>query len=369
MKTDISFIGGRGVLSNYGGVENAIREITFELTKRNLKIDVYGVSDMDIEGKRLPVNLNAVAIPKWIYKKFGQHGYILFCVLTVISIKRPRVVILFASGPSIFTPLLRLGGIKVITSLRAIDSSRDKWGKISRTILKLGEYCAWKFSNRFTVNSQEMVRVFKPKRHDVVYVPNGSKKAVLNDPEMLHRWGVESGNYFLFAARFDPVKRLHKLLEAHALLDDKTRIPLVVAGGHSKDPEYEKKIKTLANSKVRFTGHLSQDELEPLMYHCRAFILPSVLEGMSNSLLSAMASEKAVVAADVPENRDVIVGELDALFIADDVDDLAAKLEKLATDSDYCQDLGKRLRNVAITHYDWGNTANLFYRQAEPYLN
>ena len=249
-KIDFAFIGGRGIYSNYGGVENATREITLELAKKNLNIAVYGVEGENENTIKLPLNLRDICCPSWIYKKLGQHGLILYCVLHALFISRPKVVYVFASGPCAFTPLLRVGGLKVVTSLRAIDSARDKWGKISRNILRFGEYCSWRFSNSFTVNSKEMLAYYHESRNDVVFIPNGSKVEKSEFNQMPEEIGEQE--FFLFAARFDPVKRLHLLLDAYSQLDSDNMPLLVIAGGNAKDHAYEARLKSFESNKVIF---------------------------------------------------------------------------------------------------------------------
>jgi glycosyltransferase involved in cell wall biosynthesis len=362
----MAFIGGRGLFSNYGGVENAIREIALEVSKKGENITVYGASNEDENAFSLPQNLKRVDCPIWIYQRLGQHGLILFCVLHALFVGRPKVVYLFASGPCIFTPVLRLGGIKVITSLRAVDSARDKWGKVSQKILQLGEYCSWRFSNAFTVNSEEMAEIYAPYRSDVKFIPNGAKEIETKGEGRLNELGLTKNGYFLFAARLDPVKRLHILLEAHSNLPEKYRLPLVVAGGHVKDLGYEQQLVAMASSDVIFLGHLSKKDLDPLMAYCRAFILPSVLEGMSNSILSAMAAGKPVLAADVPANSDLLVYE-DALFVADDCEDLHDKLTLLSNSEEFCVTLGDKLKERAKAEYSWTTTSEKFYQLSKSF--
>lgn len=362
---NFAFIGGRGIFSNYGGVENATREVTLELSKKDINLLVYGVAGEEDNNFDLPLNLKSVSSPAWLYKKLGQHGMITFCVLHTLFVSRPKVVYLFASGPCVFTPLLRLGGIKVVTSLRAIDSARDKWGWMSRNILRFGEFCAWRFSNSFTVNSREMEKHYRNKRKDVVFIPNGAK-AVKSSKELPGVIGEQE--FFLFAARFDPVKRLHLLLEAYSKLDIEQAPLLVIAGGNAKDSNYEEQLKKYESEKIIFMGHLSESELTPLMNNCRAFILPSILEGMSNSLLSAMAAGKPVLAANVPANSDLLDCD-DALFIADDVSKLLEGLHRLAQDDAFCNNLGERLKQRATECFSWESTANKFYSEAKTICN
>ena len=357
----IAFIGGRGLFSSYGGVENATREIAKELTKHeDLNINVYSVEGENDEVFSYSDNLNVISISRGIYKRLGQHGYILACVLHALFLLRPNAVLLFASGPCLFAPLLRLGGIRVISSIRGMDSARDKWGSVSRNILKLGEYCAWKFSHQFTANSKAIVESFKTRRSDCHFIPNGCRPIEETDCSPLDKYNVEKNGFLLFAARLDPVKRLHLLLEVHSQLPVDKKLPLIVAGGNTHDAEYEAKLKQYQDDdNVIFIGHVSSRELAPLMKHCRAFILPSVIEGMSNSLLSAMANGKAIIAADIEENRDVVELE-DALFEKDNYEQLQHSVIRASTNADFCGMLGDKLAVLGREKYSWESTAERF---------
>lgn len=366
-RLDVVFLGGRGFHSSYGGVENAIREIALEMSVNGLQLGVCGVLDRNQSSNSRPDNITLVDCPKWVYKHFGQHGVTLYCMLKSLLIWRPRVMVVFASGPNIVVPFLKLFGVYVISSLRAVDSSRDKWGPISRCILKAGEFCAWRFADSFTVNSQEMVELYRGRREDVVFLPNGARAATQGLDETIENLGLKCNGYFLFAARLDPVKRLHLLLQAHADLPSESRLPLVVAGGHSKSQYYLDSLTSLANTQVVFLGHLEQSELAPLVRHCRSFVLPSALEGMSNSLLTAMATGKAILASDIPPNRDVLQDQ-DALFLYDNVASLRSGLKRLANDPLFAASLGKRLRQRAELNHDWGVTAGTLQELALLYL-
>ena len=93
------------------------------------------------------------------------------------------------------------------------------------------------------------------------------------------------------------------------------------------------------------------------MRNCALFVLPSILEGMSNSLLAAMHSGRCVLCADVAANRDVVQQEAAALFRADDVNDLTRRL------TDYCRYPEKRhhcgqiMRQIVNRHFCWDTTA------------
>lgn len=367
MSTDVSFIGGRGIFSNYGGVENAIREVAVRMVNQGLTVDVYGITSKENKFQ-VPKGLTSITAPGFFYRRMGQYGQVLYAILQVIFIRRPKVVYIFASGPCIFTPILRICGIKVITSLRAIDSQRNKWGFVSRTILRIGEYFAWRFSNEFTVNSKEMYDYYYPKNKDINYIPNGATAAKLGDLQVLEDYELKAGEYYLFAARLDPVKRLDLLLKAYKQLPKELKYPLVVAGGHSKDEEYENYLSEIADENVCFIGHVPSETLDPLMRECRVFILPSVLEGMSNSLLTAMISEKPVLVANVRANSDVVENFDPVLFEPDNQQDLLEKLITLSSDDVLRLNVSSKMRAIASSNFTWDKTAGAFTALAMKHL-
>ena len=369
-RAEVAILGGRGYHSNYGGVENAVREIANQLAARHsLDVVIYGTDPSEVESSTLRnTQLSFVYPPKPIYRRLGQHAAILFCVMHMLFISRPKTSLVFASGPNVFVPLLRLFGIPVVSSLRAVDSARDKWGFISRKILQLGEFFAWRFSSSFTANSVEMVREFSTRRQDVVFIPNGSVSAGKGCTQVIDRLGLKPNQYLLFAARLDPVKRLDVLLESHSQIEPSKRLPLVIAGGHSKSKTYQQHLESYSGPDVIFVGHLCAEELLPLMFHCRAFLLPSVLEGMSNSLLSAMATGRAVLASDIPPNADVLQNN-NAVFRVDDIDDLRQSLLRLCIDAQFAAELGASLQRHALKTYTWERTADLFNEILKPYLS
>lgn len=366
---DVAIIGGRGYHSSYGGVENAIRQISNHMAASySIQIMVYGTDSSEVDGSKLSnTDLSCVYSPHSIYSRLGQHGAVFACVLHALFISRPRTVLIFASGPSVFVPLFRVFGKPVITSLRAIDSARDKWGKISRKILQTGEYFAWRYSTTLTANSMEMINTYKARRSDAVFVPNGSLPALDGVSRIRQEFNLADNGYFLFAARLDPAKRLHLLLQAHAQLPEEQRLPLVIAGGHSKSEKYQQSLMQYAGPDVIFLGHITAEQLDPLMVHCRAFVLPSVLEGMSNSLLTAMATGCAVLASDIPPNADVLQND-DAIFKADDLMALQLGLQRLSCAPDFAVQLGQKLKQHAQSTYSWQRTGELFYAQIEPHL-
>ena len=351
----VSFIGGRGFSSSYGGVENAIRHFSLELSKHGVTVYVYG-----IENERPKIENNfIVPVTTAKFLPSSQLFNVLFALIHVLLKSKTKNVILFASGPCAFTFLFRIFGLNVITSLRAIDSNRGKWNWVQRGILRFGEFSAWRFSNSFTVNSLEMYDFFKNKREDLLYVPNGASNSA---ESFFDRAAVKEvvgeRDYLFFSARLDPVKRLDVLIKAFAGIKNK-KVKLIVAGGNSKSEKYTKQIKSLATQDVIFLGHIDNNLVQSFMRYSKIFILPSLLEGMSNSLLSAMAMGKPCITSDARCNTDVLPFE-ECHFKLDDVDSLKDKIDYFLENPKFTNELARKIREYALSNYCWSKSSEVF---------
>lgn len=107
--------------------------------------------------------------------------------------------------------------------------------------------------------------------------------------------------------RLDPVKNHAGLLEALAALGGRNRqLRLVVVGDGPLRSSLEDKASSLGIAgQVRFTG--ASNETAELMRGFDIFVLPSLNEGISNTILEAMATGLPVVAARVGGNPELVL--------------------------------------------------------------
>ncbi len=111
-------------------------------------------------------------------------------------------------------------------------------------------------------------------------------------------------------ARLDPIKNQQGLLEAFASLAERQprgRLRLIIAG----DGPLRGQLETCARERgiadvVWFAG--PRDDVPALMRAMDVFVLPSLNEGISNTILEAMASGRPVVAARVGGNPELLEG-------------------------------------------------------------
>jgi glycosyltransferase involved in cell wall biosynthesis len=82
------------------------------------------------------------------------------------------------------------------------------------------------------------------------------------------------------------------------------------------------------------------------------FVLPSVVEGMSNALLEAMAVGRPVVVTDVGGNPEVAVdGETGLVVPPADPPQLAASIVKLLEAPELAAEMGAAGRRRVLEHY------------------
>lgn len=108
----------------------------------------------------------------------------------------------------------------------------------------------------------------------------------------------------IFTGRLHPQKNLPLLIDAWPAVAERTAANLIVVGPGDPEPLRDQTRRLGVADRVQFVGAVA-DPAE----HLRAaelFVLPSVAEGMSNSLLEAMSSGLACVVSGIGGNTDLI---------------------------------------------------------------
>ena len=144
-------------------------------------------------------------------------------------------------------------------------------------------------------------------------------------------------------ARLDPVKRLEVLVEAVAQLAKRRPTTLLVIGDGDTRPELEALASALGvTDAVRFLGH--RDDARALLAGCDAYGNSSISEGVSLTILEAMAAGLPVVATRVGGTPEVVDETCARLVPARDVPAFATALAELAGAPELGRNLGESAR-------------------------
>lgn len=127
------------------------------------------------------------------------------------------------------------------------------------------------------------------------------------DDALRARVGARDGNRLLLCvSRLAREKNIELLLEALARANDLS-IVLVIAGDGPGRNELEAMAHALGVAeRTRFLGVVARDQLPDLYASADAFVMPSTTETQGLVQAEALASGAFVIAADAPQNRDVL---------------------------------------------------------------
>ena len=350
----IAQIGSRGIPGHRGGVERVVEAVAPRLVRLGHQVVVYCATwgsfrEPIYQGVQLRYTRSVRS------KHLDTFVRSLFAALRE-SVGRSDVVHFHASGTAPFALLPRLFGKAVVVTVHGLDWQRRKWGRFAQWFLQLAELAAVKLPHRTVVVSMELKRALEARYHcSVVYIPNGVEERRVRDPEKITRFGVGHRNYILYLGRLVPEKRCDVLIEAFRRLPNRAGFKLIVAGPTWHSASYVASLRSLAGDdpSIVFTGEVDEDTLEELYSNCYAYVLPSEVEGMSLSLLDAMAFGTCVIASDITANVEVI-GSAGFLFVTGDVASLARQLEYVISDPtrpDACRRASKA-RMTEEFHWD-----------------
>ena len=85
-----------------------------------------------------------------------------------------------------------------------------------------------------------------------------------------------------------------------------TDFELVIVGGDPYNKQYELSLKKNANKNTKFLGYVYGEDYENLCKGAYLYVTPSILEGTSPALLTAMALYQCPLVSDIPENMETI---------------------------------------------------------------
>lgn len=174
-------------------------------------------------------------------------------------------------------------------------------------------------------------------RIDVVYNairPNGDCSQPMPDTGGAPR--------IVFVGRLESIKNLPCLLRAVKICTARyPDLQLDIVGEGSERPRLEALSRSLAiSSNVRFLGQRSPPT--EFIRAARCLVLPSHCEGLSNTLLEAMAVGKPVIASNVGGNPELVAHEVNGLlFTSNDESALAEALEQLLADRALAETMGQ----------------------------
>ena len=195
-------------------------------------------------------------------------------------------------------------------------------------------------------------------------VDTGKYTPLLYHEKISAKTAVGLGNelMFLFVGRLSPEKRVKEFIEVWAELFAeelaKPKIRLVIVGKGPEEESLRAAISKLdVGQSVTLTG--PKDDLLPYYRAADVFVLPSISEGLSNSMLEAMACGVAIMASRVGGANDAVVeGESGCLFDPLNRQEIKQCLRRHTADRSLSVKMGERARLTAVEKYSMTRVAD-----------
>ena len=188
---------------------------------------------------------------------------------------------------------------KKILSLHGIFSQQvdELHGKTTGTMSKKYENNALKWADAITVVSKEAFDYYVNLGYPVFQIPNAIDISSLTSNKD-RRYQKQ----IIFAGRLSHEKGINLLIElAHKLPFESD---LIILGSGPEEKRIQNLIKTQKN--VHFLGYQNKEKTISLIRGSDLLIQPSLQEGISSTILEAMACNTLVVATNIGGNKELI---------------------------------------------------------------
>jgi len=175
----------------------------------------------------------------------------------------------------------------------------------------------------------------------------------------------EDGYIIIYSGRLSLEKRVEHLLTVWPKISEGHPNALLIVAGTG---DQEVRLRSMAGQSVRFLGHV--DEPLPYLQSSDMFVLPSITEGLSNSLLEALSVGLPVVATEVGGTPDVIEHGTSGFIVPpDDVQALLDAILGLMDSPELQLRISREGRARVLQHYSLDavaeNMSALYFRLAK----
>ncbi|MBV8202746.1 MAG: glycosyltransferase family 4 protein, partial [Acidobacteria bacterium] len=204
-KLSVAFVGGRGVVGTYSGIETYYEEVGERLARRGHLVTAYcrNYFTPDVAEHR---GIRVRRLPCLRTKHLETLTHSLLATLVCLG-RDYDVVQYHAVGSAPLAVVPRLFGKATVVSVRGLDWQRGKWGAFARGALKLGEWASVRFPTATVVESQELQRHCADHHgRATLCIPNAVVPAPRRPADRIRRFGLERDGFLLFAGRLSPEK-------------------------------------------------------------------------------------------------------------------------------------------------------------------
>jgi len=133
---------------------------------------------------------------------------------------------------------------------------------------------------------------------------------------------------------------------------------LVILGSGPEEEKVREAAKNQPN--LYFFGYQPPENTIPLIRGSDALIQPSIVEGISSTILEAMACKTPIIATEVGGNKEILENNKTGILIEpDSYEKFLDKIQELFTDKERAKKIGENAFSK-VQQYDWSNVGKRY---------
>lgn len=353
----IAMVGTRGVPAAYGGFETAVEEVGKRLVERGHRVIVYTRGSQS--RAKTYLGMRVVHLPAVPVKQIETLSHTGLSAMHLLFRRRPDAAFVFNAANSPFLPLLRMRGIPVALHMDGLEWKRSKWGPRGKAYYRWAEQFGVRKADALIADAPGIADYYRH-QFDVPteLIRYGAPILESAPSDGIAGLGLEPGAYHLVVARFEPENHVLEIVEGYRR--SSAKLPLVVVGSAPYSSDYTQRIQAAAGGdpRIRLIGGIyDQELLDALYFHAATYVHGHSVGGTNPSLLRAMGAGTAVIAYDVPFNREVL--DDDGWFFLS-AEDVAARSTEAEADAAPALAFAKDGRERARTAFRWEEVADAY---------
>lgn len=307
---NIAILGIRGLPSTYGGYETFVSELAPRLVQRGHEVTIYCRSALFKEQPGEYQGMRMRYVPSIENKFLSTLSHTALAVLDA-SFRSFDLVFVVNAANGAFGFIPRLFRKKCILNVDGMEWLRPKWNKAGKSFFRNSARLGTIFYNSIVTDADEMHRLYvREFGINSTYIAYGANIEVSTHPEILKEYGLEPFGYYLIASRLIPDNNADLIVEA--FVNSGSPKSLVIAGGADYkgnliERAFLDRLKSLANDRVIFTGHISKPgHIKELHCNCFAYVHGHQFGGINPAILKALGYGNLVIALNTPFNAEVL---------------------------------------------------------------
>ena len=373
VSTDFPFESKKGLISQGGG-SSCVFQLVNSLLNKNIDVNVVTRYEDDMYKEILDI---PVYRTKFVYLGFREskilHSAFAFPqVIKAIRDQNPDII--HSHNPAaalVAIPCAKLFNKPHILTMHGPWSS-VRLKKFTRAVAKKIEHFVLKYANVITYDSnalkQDFERMYGVNGYAIpnaiesekfLFIEKNTARKKLNLPS--------SDRLILFTGRFVVEKGLNTLLDAFKLINknyknNKNTSLLLVGGGFDEHlvKSWLHKNADIKN-KIIIIPFLPYEDMRFVYYSSDIFVLPSLAEGMSRSLMEAMACGLPCVATGVGGNIELLKNGKNGLIVKpSDSKALAKAIESILKNTKLAKSLSNSAKDYVIKNLSVQKRVNSF---------